>query len=121
MNRKIEFVTTATPWGNAQQVVRYAPGVNFYSTAGHGGFKLSKRINDLLIPQYLKQATWSGLGLKGWYEEDCDWAIVVIALSSWPGFRAAFDQGEIERAHESLKQYHPAEYARFMAEMAIWE
>jgi hypothetical protein len=116
MNRKTEIVKTATPWGKSQHVTRFATGVNFYSTAGHGGFKLSTLVNNL-IPNYFKDASlFNKLGWRGWYEEDCDAAIVIVILASWPGYGPVFTEQEIRLAHKNLKAYLPAEYARFLAE-----
>jgi hypothetical protein len=66
-----------TPWGCADHVTRVCPGVQCVSTPGHGGYAV--------LPTVV--ATWPA-GLReyvpfagpGWYEEDCDWAIVVLAM-----------------------------------------
>jgi hypothetical protein len=108
--RTTECVTTNTPWGKADMVTRYVKGVNFYNTPGHGGFKLSESVNRL-IPVRMRCNSFAGLGLKGWYEEDCDWAIVVAVLSGIEGFELAFDTKEIAQAHESLQHYMPSEYS----------
>lgn len=76
---KTKIVSTVTPWGQAQTVTKIAPGINFYTTASHGGFKLSEGRNKK-VSQKLKESTWQGLGLKGWYEEDEDQLIVVITF-----------------------------------------
>lgn len=64
-----------TPWGLAQQIYEVAPGITFYGTARHGGFVLSPEVNAL-VPQEIKENTFLGNGLRGWYEEDCDAAII---------------------------------------------
>jgi len=108
MERMQKEVTTSTPWGRADMVTPYGRGINFYTTPAHGGFKLSEKLNAL-VPEYFRNAAFAGLGLKGWYEEDCDWAIVAVVFPSF------FNDAEIKLANESLERYLPAEYAAFKA------
>lgn len=61
-----------TPWGKAQEKIPYAPGVTFYGTPSHGGFKVSKSAMALM-PPHLRTA-------DGWYEEDCEWSMVALAF-----------------------------------------
>jgi hypothetical protein len=85
---------TSTPWGRAQMATRYAVGINRYSTAGHGGFKVSKgRLEK--FPAHLRNA-------EGWYEEDCEWAKVALAA---PEF---FTPRELRFAEETVINWHPA-------------
>ena len=69
-----------SPWGAVQTFKEIAPGIYHVTTAGHGGFGVSEdRLKEM--PKPLQEfETWAG---RGWYEEDCDWAIVVIAFSSF--------------------------------------
>jgi hypothetical protein len=59
---------TTTPWGVAQYTTNYGTGINSYSTAGHGGIKVSDKLNKQ-IPIEFRNA-------DGWYEEDCESNIV---------------------------------------------
>jgi len=61
-----------TPWGPIDTVTTIAPGVRAVSTASHGGFLLDPEVNAR-IPAPLRRES-------GAYEEDCEWAIVVVAL-----------------------------------------
>ncbi len=88
--------TTSTPWGRAQYAAKYAPGIICYSTAGHGGFHLSSTRNAQVHP------AWRSL--DGWYEEDCQWAVVAIT------FPAAFPGDAVAEAHQSAKRWMPHEY-----------
>lgn len=63
-----------TPWGPAQHATEHAPGITFYSTAGHGGFYLS--------PARLAEMPEADRSL-GWYEEDCE---AVRVLVNFPAF-----------------------------------
>ena len=56
-----------SPWGKIQHVTVLAPGAWSVSTAGHGGIKLDAARNRK-VPALVR-------GERGWYEEDCDWAI----------------------------------------------
>jgi hypothetical protein len=73
-----------------------AEGIHFYSTAGHGGYKLSPELNKQ-VPLKVRQSTWGGLGMQGWYEEDCDALIVVVT------FPQHFPETSVKRAKECLE------------------
>jgi hypothetical protein len=57
-----------TPWGRSQGGSRLAEGITIYHTAGHGGVKVIKKLNQR-IPVGFRRS-------DGWYEEDCDSQIV---------------------------------------------
>lgn len=98
-----------TPWGTSDHQKTYGEGVTFYGTPSHGGFRLLKAQNDR-VPDYLRACTWGDLGRDGWYEEDCDWAIVCLI------FPELFTAEDLENARLTLKSYRPAELARFDAD-----
>jgi hypothetical protein len=106
--RKTECVTTTTPWGKADIVTRYARGINFYTTPGHGGFKLSETMNKR-VPVELREQSFAGLGMKGWYEEDCDAYIVIVTFSEY------FTPQEVESARKALESYLPIPFLRNFA------
>ena len=103
-----------TPWGKPQNVETIAEGINFYSTASHGGYHLSHaRMNQ--VPIYL-QNTFAG---GAWFEEDCDWSIVALVFES--DFRRYYNDIErsnlvIKSAIATMKHFRPEEFARFMNE-----
>ena len=82
-----------TPGGPAQTAEIYADGVAFFTTAGHGGFKLA-RARNAAMPKALRVA-------GGWYEEDCEWAKVAVA------FPDLFTKSERRSAEESLRHWYP--------------
>ena len=63
------FENVPTPWGRSQSGSMLAPGITQYHTAGHGGVKVIKKLNQQ-IPTGLRAA-------DGWYEEDCDMCIPI--------------------------------------------
>jgi hypothetical protein len=68
---------TTTPWGKRDHSQKVARGIMWYSTPSHGGYHLSqKRLEEMPEP-YKSFKTFAG---KGWYEEDCDWALVVLSF-----------------------------------------
>lgn len=85
-----------TPWRTADHVTIYADGVRLYSTPSHGGFKVHKRINDM-IPEPYRNA-------DGWYEEDCEWAKVAAGLPH------LFTDREKKQAERTLKNTYPDEF-----------
>ena len=77
--RREEFRAPAnTPWGPSQGAVRYAEGLVFHSTSGHGGFHLSADRNARVHP-LMRDA-------GGYYEEDAAWAAGVD--KTWGSCRA---------------------------------
>jgi len=67
----------STPWGAAQDTKQVARGITRIDTASHGGYHLNAE-RLAAMPEQLRRITpFAG---AGWYEEDCDWAIVAIAF-----------------------------------------
>ena len=89
-----------TPWGTAQHVTQLADGVCFVSTASHGGFKLSAERNAK-VPKAWREGSFGGQGLQGWYEEDCDVALVMLT------FPELFEAEVTERARKSFGSWFP--------------
>jgi len=69
----------STPWGASQNTTSICRGVSFVSTAGHGGYMVSKGFaKKHLSPAALKR----GVSYGGYlcYEEDCEYAIPEFEL-----------------------------------------
>lgn len=65
-----------TPWGDSQFVETIAEGIMRVSTASHGGFVLSpERLKAM--PERFKLNRY---GTGRFFEEDCEWALVVLAF-----------------------------------------
>ncbi len=88
-----------TPWGESDGAERVARGITFYSTPSHGGYYLAPTVNERM-PEALRLE-------GGWYEEDCDWARVVLAFPEY------FKIEEQTQAYESLKNWCPRAFERF--------
>jgi len=63
-----------SPWGPVQYQTAITDDITWVGTAGHGGCKVSPKLNKT-IPDYLRNE-------DGWYEEDCDWSKVFVALEA---------------------------------------
>ena len=105
-----------TPWGASQGQRHVAEGIDFFYTAGHGGYKISKaRFNQM--PEAFRKAIVFGNNV-GWYEEDCDWSIVFLAFPTeflnYYGQDAELFQKMNKSALRCLKQYHPEVYKLWM-------
>ena len=85
-----------TPWGAPQDITENAPGITTVGTPGHGGTKLSKERNRL-IPASLRQSS-------GWYEEDCEAAIVGMY------FPEAYPHWTQEKFEGTVKNWFPDKY-----------
>jgi len=66
-------MSTSTPWGASQQRLKLGTGINMYSTASHGGIKVSEKLNRSIPAQFREES--------GWYEEDCRAAIPLYFLA----------------------------------------
>ena len=86
-----------SPWGAIQHTTDYAENIVFVSTASHGGFKLDRAHNAQVNP------VWRRKG--GWYEEDCEWCIVLT-------FPHAFEPKMVADAHRTAKEWLPDEYGQ---------
>lgn len=80
-----------TPWGAAQLEYTIAPGILLYTTAGHGGFRISPQL-QAKMPEHDRAE---------WFEEDCEWCRVVLAFPehfdsrSRADARGTYDQWEM--------------------------
>ena len=68
-----------TPWGESDRVEVITPGLYFITTPSHGGYKVDSPLLDR-IPLEWRQASFNGNGLRGWFEEDCDWSMVALTF-----------------------------------------
>ena len=110
-----------TPWGKADRAWVVASGIGWTTTPGHGGVKLSRAVNARM-PDYMR--------LKGgWYEEDCEWAMVYVALADYLKVWAEqtdllIEESDTTRrvddivaeAKNTLRSYYPDAYERFFGE-----
>jgi hypothetical protein len=87
------FAEIHTPWGPSQRSTVYDEGIEFHSTASHGGFKLSPERNNR-IHRLLRS-------VDGFYEEDCAWAVIAIM------FAHLFTGFERRCAASTLKNWEP--------------
>jgi len=66
-----------TPWGQADHYEQIAPGVYRVDTPSHGGYWV-REFARAKWPENLRD--YEPFAGVGWYEEDCDWAIVALAM-----------------------------------------
>ena len=92
-------MATSTPWGTSHGCSHYAKGIVKHHTASHGGFHVSKPLNEK-IPVYMRAA-------DGWYEEDCEWAKVAVCF---PEF---FPAEHVEAAKKTLRDWDYKAYEKF--------
>ena len=99
-----------TPWGTSQQQKKIADGITSYSTASHGGYQVSaERLAEM--PDCIREfKTYAG---TGWYEEDCDWCLVVLS------FPSLFDGRSCHYAIKTLKM-STSDYFKDLA-AAYWK
>lgn len=93
-------VGDSTIWGIADHVTKVSTGIYWCKTSSHGGVWLSID-RRLLMPAVLRKAA-----VGAWYEEDCDWCLVVTAFPEC--FKDDPQAGE--SAKETLKAWFPDTY-----------
>lgn len=94
---------THTPWGEADSSRQIAVGIMEYTTPSHGGLHVSpSRLRQMPEPYRL----WGG-----WYEEDCEWAMVAV---SFPEF---FSPHAVETALQMVKNVYPDKYEAVTGEI----
>ena len=82
-----------SPWGRIQTVDILSEGIYRVTTAGHGGLKIDAARNAK-IPKSVRSK-------GGWYEEDCEWSLVVCS------FPEDFPVSTYENAIAVCKNYFP--------------
>jgi len=75
-------LTQKTPWGPAQGQECLAPGIWFVHTAGHGGIWISPARRAEMPEPFRSFSSRYGNIPAGWYEEDCDCLVVLLAFAS---------------------------------------
>lgn len=89
-------MATSTPWGPSQSSKKHERGITSYTTASHGGFKVSPTLNQAIHPAWRSST--------GWYEEDCAWAIVAYT------FADRFPALVVASAIQTVRDWFPDEY-----------
>lgn len=103
---------SGSPWGQVQDSQKLAPGVRWVSTAGHGGFLLTRKAAaELLTQEGQRRGKEYGAAYLA-YEEDCDWAILgyehpeLTAQVRPGGATPAGILAEQDAAYKSLSGWH---------------
>jgi hypothetical protein len=77
---KFKKLGRMTPWGRAQVQKRWTDGIYEFETATHGGFYLQPEWNAVIPEALIAGSANAEQCRNGWYEEDVDWAIVVLSF-----------------------------------------
>lgn len=85
-----------TPWGAVDSYSHWDVGITEFGTPGHGGIKLSAERNKDV------HEAWRRDG--GWYEEDCEWAIIPLT------FPECYPPERVSVAREVARDWLPDEY-----------
>jgi len=72
-----------TPWGSAQNARTIQRGVQFYSTAGHGGLGITEAVAEKHLTDAARIAAGRPKQGKYWFEEDVDAAIPLYEQPEW--------------------------------------
>lgn len=104
------FDHIATPWGVSDYVKTIGDGgILAVSTSSHGGYYVPRELYRQM-PEELRCNVYGG---GTWFEEDCEWALVVLA------FPHLFADEDRSAARETIAAYAGQEpYARAAAWLA---
>lgn len=86
-----------SPWGPVQHAERIGRFWSVY-TAGHGGILAPAEPNATVHPAWRNE--------NGWYEEDCEWAIVAVT------FPEDFPDPLRASAEETARNWFPVQYVK---------
>jgi len=102
---------SSTPWGPSQNAKHFADGVDFYSTASHGGFAVNEERFKQICHTFpnIANGAVKPLELDGcyWFEEDRMYAYVVLA------FKNMFPEKELDEALKTLANWYPDAWEKF--------
>lgn len=102
-------VDSRTPWGKADYVSHPADGIVSVGTPGHGGIKLSPERNAE-IPAALRNKS-------GWYEEDCEAAIVgMVHPEAMPHYMNGDMDAIRDASTSTVKSWFPDQYEKATGE-----
>lgn len=79
------------PWGKIQDTKTVATGIDFLSTAGHAGFRLSRE-RFLSMPEHLRNLSFTN---DQYFEEDLSWCAVPLAFPKY------FNKGMVQTAQDT--------------------
>jgi len=94
-----------TIWGHTQTIEELAPGIQFVTTASHGGVVLSDERKEQ-IPWAIKPFT----GDRRYWEEDIDWAVPYLVFERElreHGADAHYLPTALKNARDMLAGYKP--------------
>ena len=101
MSRAIAMYTR---WGASQTIDDCGNGIQFVSTAGHGGYVVPAHLNNL-IPEIFRQADRQ-------YEEDCGWAVVDYFLNAFLN-----DHNKYTEALKTIKEWFWKQWEEYSGEV----
>ena len=108
----VTFLPTARPtyskWDRPDHCEQIAPGIWSVSTPSHGGFMLSPQ-RIAAMPELLR-ACAPDCKRDGSFEEDCEWALVVLA------FPECFDEPHLKMSRQCIAMTSQFKFPGFNAE-----
>lgn len=99
-----------TPWGVADYIKEFEPGICRVQTPSHGGICVELEYAERNLTSQAMSHGYRAFN-RLWYEEDCDWAIPALELpclrlSFWSGCPYVGDEW-IENLVQTLSPYRP--------------
>lgn len=94
-HNKLE-IGAQSPWGTIENHDVLAPGIDDVWTAGHGGYKLSRKRQAEVHPAWRRADSW--------YEQDCAWSVAAVTHYK------DLSRLKFEDAHSEARRYFPDEY-----------
>jgi hypothetical protein len=89
----------SSPWGTIQTIHKLGPHCVGVETASHGGIWVDAAGLELIPEPFRK----TGFSDRGWFEEDCDWAIPYVFC----GLAEHDRPDHLTAAEGALQRWHP--------------
>lgn len=104
-----------TPWGDPVVIREHCPGIVGYVTGSHGGIWVASYQMENM-PAELRAI--QPFAAPGWYEEDCDWAIVCASFPHLFTGREVFEGWIIMRGEAKFASFFETPRGRLFVELA---
>lgn len=97
-----------TPWGKSQTVKKIDTGIYFVTTAGHGGYMISRKKAEKFLPANCINRGFLGSPYGGYYcyEEDCAYAVLESFMLSKSIGLYKYIESLIQEKNMSMNEYY---------------
>lgn len=108
-------MATSTPWGASQYAKTITRGATFFSTAGHGGLRITKTLAEKHnLPKYMIDGVAIVDKYGYWFEEDCACCVALLWLHE-----NGLHEIDLNVVEGTIRAYYPEVYEKHFPEDAL--